>query len=385
MELTKYIEKFKKIETPFYFYDIDLLRQTLREAQLHSQMIANSTIHLAMKANCNETILSYTKKAGFGIDAVSGGEISRAIQSGFTGSQIAFAGVGKTDKEILIGLDNDILCFNVESVPEIEIINTLAKACGKTAHIAIRVNPNIDAHTHKNITTGLNENKFGIALEDLIPTIRKIQNLSNVDYYGLHFHIGSQILDMECYKQLSLKINNIQHALEGEQIQTSSINIGGGLGVDYEHPQEHPIADFYTYFRIFKEYLQLRPHQTFHCELGRALTAQYGALITRVTFVKKTRNKQFAIVDAGFSDLIRPSLYQAHHKAINLTSDKPCEKYDLVGPICESTDIFGEDIILPQTQRGDIIAILSAGAYGHVMASQYNCRPLIREITSEQL
>ncbi len=385
MELNKYIDKFKKTETPFYFYDIDLLKQTFKEAQQHSQVIPNAMVHFAMKANSNASILSYVHQAGFGIDAVSGGEIQRAVELGFCGDRIVFAGVGKTDKEILIGLDNDILCFNVESIPEIEVINELAKERGKTARLAIRVNPNIDAHTHKNITTGLEENKFGIALEDLIPTIRMIQELSNVEYYGLHFHIGSQILDMECFKALSLKVNDIQESLEALHIQTNSINIGGGLGIDYNHPQEKPIADFKSYFNIFKDYLKLRPHQSFHCELGRALTAQYGALITRVIFVKKAKVKQFAIVDAGFSDLIRPSLYQSYHKAVNLTSNKPEEKYDLVGPICESTDVFGENVSLPQTQRGDIIALLSGGAYGHVMASQYNCRPLIREITSEQL
>jgi len=385
MELKKYIEQFKHLETPFYFYDIDLLKKTFAEANLQAQTIPNSMLHLAMKANYNETILKYAQQAGFGIDAVSGGEILRATQLGFSHKKIVFAGVGKTDKEILIGLDYDILCFNVESIEEIDIINDLAGKRGKSASLAIRINPNIDAHTHKNITTGLRENKFGIALEDLIPAIQKIQNLPNVSYYGLHFHIGSQIMEYSCFVSLCQKINEIQDTLESLDIHTQSINVGGGLGVDYQSPQKYSVPDFKGYFNTFKTHLKLRSGQIFHCELGRALTAQYGALISRVLLVKKAKTKQFVILDAGFTDLIRPSLYQAHHKAVNLTSDKPQETYDIVGPICETTDTFEENATLPQTQRGDLIALLSAGAYGHVMASQYNYRTLIKEITSEQI
>lgn len=385
MELNKYIDHFKTLETPFYFYDIPLYRDTLSIATEEAKGIPHSSIHLAMKANNNPSILKYAKEAGLGIDTVSGGEILRAIQMGFPGNKIVFAGVGKTDREILIGLDNDILSFNVESIPEIDIINDLAMRRNKTANIALRVNPNVDAHTHKNITTGLEENKFGIALEDLIPTIKHIQKLSNVRYYGLHFHIGSQITEFGCFIRLCKKINEIQEELEKEGIHTESINVGGGLGVDYSDPQGHPYADFKGYFDTFKQYLKLRPHQSFHCELGRSLTAQCGALITKVVFIKQARTKQFAIVDAGFTDLIRPSLYQARHKAINLTSCKESRRYDIVGPICESTDVFEENACLPETRRGDILALLSAGAYGFVMASQYNCRELVREITSEDL
>lgn len=385
MELNKYINRFKELETPFYFYDIPLYKETLELAKKEITGIPHFSIHLAMKANNNKSILKYAKEAGIGIDTVSGGEILRAIQLGFSGDKIVFAGVGKTDKEILIGLDNNILCFNAESIPEIDVINELATQRNKTANIALRINPDIDAHTHKNITTGLNENKFGIALEDLIPTIKHIQQLSNVNYYGLHFHIGSQITEFDCFIRLCEKINTIQENLENEGITTGSINIGGGLGVDYSDPQLHPYADFRGYFNVFKEHLSLRPNQSFHCELGRSLTAQCGALITKVIFIKKAKTKQFAIVDAGFTDLIRPSLYQARHKALNLTSNTGAEKYDIVGPICESTDVFEENADLPLTQRGDLVAFLSAGAYGFVMASQYNCRNLIKEVTSEDL
>ncbi|MBP3775050.1 MAG: diaminopimelate decarboxylase [Bacteroidaceae bacterium] len=385
MELQKYIERFKVTETPFYFYDIDLLKETFSEASAQISTIPNSTLHFAVKANDNATILRYANEYGFGIDAVSGGEILKAVEAGIPGNRIVFAGVGKTDREILIGIDHDIMCFNAESVPEIDIINKLAAQRNKTARIALRINPNVDAHTHKNITTGLEENKFGIALDDMVDVIRRIQALPHVSYHGLHFHIGSQVLEFDCFVQLCHKINEIQDRLEALGIQTQSINVGGGLGVDYEDPMGHPVADFKGYFQTFREHLRLRPGQSFHCELGRALTAQYGALISRVVYVKQAKRKQFAILDAGFTDLMRPSLYQAHHKALNLTSDGKAETYDLVGPICESTDVFGQDETLPATRRGDLIALLSAGAYGHVMASTYNSRPLVGEITSEDI
>lgn len=385
MELLKYLDTFKALPTPFYFYDMELLRETFRQAQEESRCIPLSFIHLAMKANSHPQILQTARDYGFGIDAVSGGEILKAIEAGIPGPNIVFAGVGKTDREIIIGLKNDILCFNVESIPEIEVINHLAGQMGKIARITLRVNPDVDAHTHKNITTGLEENKFGIDLCDILPTIKKINSLPHLNYYGLHFHIGSQILNMDVFQQLSIKINSLQNALENAGITTNSINVGGGLGVDYTSPEKHPIPCFHEYFQIFYKFLKLRPHQEFHCELGRSLTAQSGALISQVVFIKEGHVKKFAILDAGFTDLIRPALYQANHKIINLSSSTGEDIYDVVGPICESTDVFTQDIHLPLTHRGDLMAILSAGAYGHVMASEYNCRPLIKEYTSDDL
>lgn len=385
MELNKYLEKFKSLETPFYFYDTELLKKTVHSAAEAAKTMPEAMIHFAVKANDNERVLKEMNNAGFGVDTVSGGEIQKAIKIGIPGNKIMFAGVGKTDSEILTGIDNDILSFNVESVPELEVINELAAGRNKVVQVELRMNPNVDAHTHKNITTGLDENKFGISLDDMIPTIRKVEEMKNVRFYGLHFHIGSQILEYSSFVKLSRKINEIQRELEAANIHCDSINVGGGLGVDYTDPQGSPIPDFKGYFETYKQNLELRPGQSFHCEPGRALSAQYGALITRVIFVKKAKVKQFAIVDAGFTDLIRPALYQAHHKIMNLTGCGAAETYDVVGPICESTDVFEENLKLPHTQRGDILALLSAGAYGHVMASQYNCRPLIKEITSEDL
>ena len=386
MDLTTYKDKFEKLETPFYYYDTRILKETLAEANRCAAEIPSAMVHFAIKANANSTLLNYVKDAGMGADCVSGGEIQRCIDAGIPASKIMFAGVGKTDKEIRLGIEKGILCFNVESLAEIDIINQLAGEMQKKARVALRINPNIDAHTHKFITTGLEENKFGISMDDMIPAILKVEHADHLEYYGLHFHIGSQILNFNSFKILSCTINKLQNKLEAAGITTTrSINVGGGLGIDYEHPQEHSIPDFKAYFDTFKRHLQLRPGQALHFELGRALCAQCGALITRTVLVKKTRTKQFAIVDAGFTDLIRPAFYQAHHKILNISSSGTHQKYDVVGPICESSDVFDKDIRLNSVQRGDLIAILSAGAYGYVMASQYNCRQLPQEYFTEDL
>ena len=380
------LNAFGQIETPFYYYDTALLGQTFDAARQASLQIPNTTVHFAVKSNANPRVLQYVRDAGFGADCVSGGEIELCIKAGISADKIMFAGVGKTDKEIMLAISNDILCFNVESLEELDIINQLAGQMDKTVNVALRINPNIDAHTHEYITTGLEDNKFGIALDDMLKAVKHAINLPNVNYYGLHFHIGSQILNYNSFRILSSRINKIQDALEAAGIQTCSINVGGGLGIDYDKPQDNPLPDFNKYFATFKKYLHLRPNQVIHCELGRALSAQWGSLITRTIFVKRTRTKRFAIVDAGFTELIRPALYQAHHKIINLSAtDKKRHRYDVVGPICESTDTFGTDELLPTVERGHLLAILSAGAYGEVMASQYNCRPLVKAYCTEDI
>lgn len=384
MELITYKELFREIQTPFYFYDTKLLETTIAKAKNAAQT-ANAEIHFAVKSNANATILGYMRDAGLGADCVSGYEIKRCIEVGIPANKIMFAGVGKTDAEIRYAIEQEILCFNVESLPELKIINQLAAEQGKIVNIAFRINPDIDAHTHAYITTGLEENKFGISMNDMIPAIKHANGLKNVKFYGLHFHIGSQILNLLSFKSLCKRINELQDALEKEGIMVPSINVGGGLGVDYQNPEKNEIARFDNYFNIFKKYLKLRSKQSLHCELGRALTAQCGALITKTTFVKQTKSKQIAIVDAGFTDLIRPALYQAHHKIINIDSNKRKGYYDVVGPICESSDVFDKNIKLNHVQRGDLLAILSAGAYGHVMASCYNCRPLVKEYCIEDL
>ncbi|MBR1389629.1 MAG: diaminopimelate decarboxylase [Prevotella sp.] len=379
------VEKMQSIETPFYYYDMELLRQTLRAINDEAGRHEHFVVHYAVKANANPRILRAIREAGLGADCVSGGEIEASLKAGFPSSKIVFAGVGKSDWEINTGLDNDIFCFNVESIPELEVINELAAAKGKTARVAFRLNPNVGAHTHANITTGLAENKFGIAMEDMETVIAKAAEMKNVKFVGLHFHIGSQILDMGDFEALCNRVNELQDRLDSHRIRVEHINVGGGLGVDYAHPNRLPIPDFKAYFDTYAKKLKLRPGQTLHFELGRAVVAQCGSLITRTLYIKKGAVKQFAIVDAGFTDLIRPALYQAYHKIENITSEEPKETYDVVGPICESTDVFAKQTDLDGARRGDLLAIRSAGAYGEIMASQYNCRRLPKGYFSDEL
>lgn len=370
------IEKFKKIETPFYYYDTELLRQTLQTINKEAGKHPEFCVHYAVKANANAKVLNIICQAGLGADCVSGGEIQAALDAGFPHDKIVYAGVGKSDWEINLGIDNDIQCFNVESIPELEVINELAKAKGKVANIAFRINPNVGAHTHANITTGLAENKFGIAMRDMEQVIEIAASMENVKFHGLHFHIGSQILDMGDFEALCNRINDLQKQLELHHITVETINVGGGLGIDYHHPNRLPIPDFKAYFETYAKHLKLRPGQTLHFELGRAVVGQCGTLVAKTLYVKEGAAKKFAIVDAGMTDLIRPALYQAYHKIENISSDEPSQTYDVVGPICESSDVFAKSIDINACHRGDLIAIRSAGAYGEIMASQYNCRKL---------
>ena len=370
------VDKLQSIQTPFYYYDTELLRQTLRTINEEAGKHEGFVVHYAIKANANPRLLRIIREAGLGADCVSGGEIEASVKAGFPASKIVYAGVGKSDWEINLGLDNDIFCFNVESIPELKVINELAAAKGKVARVAFRLNPNVGAHTHANITTGLAENKFGIAMRDMLTVIGEAERMENVKFVGLHFHIGSQILDMGDFQALCNRVNELQDELERHRIRVEHINVGGGLGIDYEHPNRLPIPDFKAYFDTYAKKLKLRNGQTLHFELGRAVVAQCGSLITRTLYIKEGATKKFAIVDAGFPDLIRPALYQAYHKIENITSEEPKQPYDVVGPICESTDVFAKQIDLNEARRGDLMAIRSAGAYGEIMASQYNCRKL---------
>lgn len=379
------INKFREIETPFYYYNADLLRETLQTIRTEAGKYNKFCVHYAIKANANPKILGIIRESGLGVDCVSGGEIEAAIKAGFPASKIVFAGVGKTDKEINLALDHDIFCFNVESIPELEVINELASAKSKIARIAFRINPDVGAHTHANITTGLAENKFGISMQDMDKVIDCALEMNHVKFVGLHFHIGSQILDMGDFIALCNRVNELQEKLFARQIIVEHINVGGGLGIDYAHPNRKPIPDFAEYFSTYHKHLHLRPQQTLHFELGRSVVGQCGSLITRAIYVKQGTNKQFAIVDGGMTDLIRPALYQAYHKIENITSDEGMETYDVVGPICESSDVFGKAIDLNKVRRGDLIALRSAGAYGEIMASGYNCRELPQGYTSDEL
>ena len=378
-------DKFQQLQTPFYYYDTELLRKTLQTIQEEAGKHEGFVVHYAVKANANPLLLRIIRQASFGADCVSGGEIEASLKAGFPASKIVYAGVGKSDWEINLGLDNDIFCFNVESIPELEVINELAAKKDKVARVAFRLNPNVGAHTHANITTGLAENKFGIAMRDMMSVIEEATGMDHVKVVGLHFHIGSQILDMSDFEALCNRINELQNELERHRIIVEHINVGGGLGVDYQHPNRIPIPDFKAYFDTYAKKLKLRPEQTLHFELGRAVVAQCGSLITRTLYIKKGTLKQFCIVDAGFTDLIRPALYQAYHKIENITSEEPVQVYDVVGPICESTDVFAKQIDLNGCRRGDLLAIRSAGAYGEIMASQYNCRRLPQGFTSDDI
>lgn len=371
--------------TPFYLYDTGLLKATLDAIHRATADTPQYHVHYAVKACATEEILHEIASAGLGADCVSGGEIKRAADCGFAPDSIVYAGVGKADWEIELALRTGIRMFNVESMAELEVINEIAARMGRIAHVAFRINPDVNAHTHAKITTGISENKFGLAMEDLIPAVRLAECLSNVVFEGLHFHIGSQITDMNPFVELCQRINMLLSLLSAEHINVKTINVGGGLGVDYQHPDEHPIPDFEAYFGVFKQHLHLNEGQTLHFELGRAIVAQCGTLITRVLYVKQGHERQFAIVDAGMTDLIRPALYDAFHLAQNLTaiaqqqndsSRNTIQTYDIVGPICESSDVFHKDYPMPTTRRGDLIAFRTAGAYGEIMASQYNCRRL---------
>lgn len=363
------------VETPFYHYDLSLLDETLKFLTSESEKY-RFEIHYALKANSTDEILQMIRNYLPGADCVSGNEVKKAIEAGFDADKIVFAGVGKSDKEIDFALEHDIFCFNCESLQELEVLNERAGLLKKTARIALRINPGVNANTHHYITTGLEENKFGINAWELPEVIQLLSKLSNLKLDGLHFHIGSQITDLEPFRSLCLKVNEMQAWFDSHHIHLNHINVGGGLGVDYHFPDTATMPDFYSYFKLFNDFLELKPNQKLHFELGRAIVAQCGSLISRVLYIKNGIKTHFAILDAGMTELIRPALYQSFHKIENLSTDGSEGEmmYDVVGPICESSDCFGKAAPLPVTRRGDLIAIRSTGAYGEVMASQYNLR-----------
>lgn len=368
--------------TPYYYYDMELLEQTL-DTLLGESNPYGYHVHYAIKANANPVLLRLISKKGLGADCVSGNEITRALECGFPAASIVYAGVGKSDWEIELALKNNIFCFNCESLPEIQVINEIAGRMGKKAQIALRINPNVDAHTHHYITTGIEENKFGVYLYDLEHVVTEIMHLPHLQLIGLHFHIGSQITDMTVFRGLCIRANEIQNKMKEHGLCLPHINFGGGLGIDYQEPYQKPIADFAAYFATFAHFFEPEPHQQVHFELGRSIVAHCGDLVSKVLYVKEGKNRKFAILDAGMNDLLRPALYQAFHKIENISSTLPEEKYDVVGPICESADCFGKDVCLNKTQRGDIIIIHSCGAYGETMASRYNLRELATAVFSK--
>ncbi len=380
------LKKFNGIETPFYYYDTKLLRQTLDSAQRAAKKY-DIELHYALKANANKQILKLIKDAGFGADCVSGNEVKRASECGFKADKIVFAGVGKSDSEIRFAIKKNIFCFNCESIDELKVINEIAKSENKKARVALRINPNVNAHTHHYITTGLEENKFGINAWELEETLKTIHKSKFLNLIGLHFHIGSQITDLTVFKNLCLKVNDMLVWFANRNVFVENINLGGGLGVDYYHPDKSPVPDFENYFSLFRKFLKTEPNQKLHLEPGRAIVAQCGSLISKVLFVKKGVQTNFIILDAGMTELLRPALYQSYHKMENLTGAKRKEslKYDVTGPICESSDCFGKAVDLPETKRGDILAIRTTGAYAESMSLDYNLRNRAKAYLAEDL
>ncbi len=384
---TGLLSAFSNEETPFYYYDLGLLRQTL-DAARQASASHGFHVHYALKANFNDRVLDLVRDAGFGADCVSGNEVKKAIERGFDPDQVVFAGVGKSDKEIRYALSQDIFAFNVESIAELQVIDGLAAGMGKQARVALRINPNVDAKTHQYITTGLDENKFGIAHWQLTEAIDALRQCAHIELIGIHFHIGSQITDLNVFKSLCVKVNELNNWFDERGFRLRVLNVGGGLGVDYHAPDANPIPDFEGYFSVFADFLERKPGQEVHFELGRALVSQSGTLVSRVLYVKNGIKKNFLILDAGMTELMRPVLYQAYHQIQRLDAvpdGAESVHYDVVGPICESTDCFGKEVPLPPSSRGDLIAIRTAGAYGEVMASRYNLRDEIRYVYSDRI
>lgn len=384
------IEQLDKIATPFYYYDMELLQKTVDYAAEMAQKYGVK-IHYAVKANVEKRVLELISSKGFGADCVSGNEVLHAHECGFPADKIVYAGVGKSDKEIYNALKLGIEAFNCESLQEIYVINEMAHVHGLKANVSVRINPDIDAHTHKYVTTGLYENKFGISQHEFDKLIEVLQKSEHINFFGLHFHIGSQITRVdEVFGLECQRVNEIVAYFERKGLKVNNINLGGGLGVDYDDPDENPIPDFETWFRTISENIARREDQTVHVEPGRSLVAQCATLISRVLFVKSGETKNFLIMDAGMNDLIRPALYGAYHKIENLSASQRTfypthQAYDIVGPVCESSDVWGAGRLLPLSVRGDLMAIRSTGAYGQVMASRYNMKDLAPSVFSDAI
>lgn len=374
---------FEKLRTPFYFYDMELLEEHLHIAASAAKKYGYS-IHYAIKANHNSRILNSMKRAGFGVDCVSENELLLALNNNFSPSKILLAGVGKTDHEIRLAINNSIEAIHVESIEELMVINGIAGEMKKRVRIALRINPDVDAYTHPSITTGLSENKFGISLRKINELIPLASELDHIDIIGLHFHIGSQIEKLEVFKSLSLRVNEIWSNFISNGFSFNYLNLGGGLGVDYYSPDDN-VAPFDSYFKIFKENLKVGEETEIHFELGRSLIAHSGSLISKVLYVKKGDEKDFLILDAGMTDLMRPALYHSYHQIDNLSALGDTHIYDIVGPVCESSDTFAQKRAITKSTRNDIVAIRSAGAYGEVMSSNYNLRPNPKAIFSDEL
>lgn len=377
------LKKFIELPTPFYFYDTDILRENLKS--LSNCLKTNNKVFFSVKSNTNPKILNIISDHKLGIDAVSFNEIKHCLRNGFIADDIVFAGVGKTDKEIEDGIKSNISCFNVESFQELDLINKLSKKQSKKTNVSIRINPNITSDTNKKIQTGSDEDKFGIDIKD-INHIPELSKLSNIDITGIHFHIGSQLLDLKPFKKLCVITNDITSHLKENGVKLRNINVGGGLGIDYDDPINNPISNFNDFINLFNKNINLDKNQSIHFELGRSVVGQCGYLISRILYEKISYNKNFLILDSGMNNLIRPALYNSTHKISNISvNNKDYINYDVVGPICESTDTFAKNYKLPSSSRGDLIAIHSCGAYAESMSSNFNLRENIKSYFSDTI
>ena len=383
------ISELEKIRTPFYHYDMDLLDATL-VSLTESAARHGIEVHYAVKANADERILKAISAKGIGADCVSGNEVLCAVRCGFPPEKTVFAGAGKTDEEIMHALEADIFAFNCESLQELKVLDALAGRLGVRAKVSLRINPNIDAHTHKYVTTGLYENKFGISAHDFDSAIMLLRDCGNIDFNGLHFHVGSQITDVkEVFSLECRRASEVVEYFESAGFAVQNIDLGGGLGVDYENPDDALLPDFNLWFDTIDRHLRRRSDQRIHVEPGRSVVAQCGTLFTKVLYVKGGDTKTFLIVDAGMNDLIRPALYGAYHSIENVSASHRGasgeQVYDIVGPVCESSDVWGAGRVLPASVRGDLIAIRTAGAYGQVMSMRYNLRDCAGTVYSDRI
>lgn len=380
--------------TPFYFYDLDLLAANL-DALCSCSRRYGIKIHYAIKANSEERIARMVSGRGLGVDCVSGNEILYSLRCGFPASGVIFSGVGKSDEEIRIAMDAGIGAFNCESVEEMAVIAAMARSRGVRVPVTVRINPDIDAHTHRYITTGLEENKFGISSPQFERVADLLKSTPELDFKGLHFHVGSQIMLVEeVFSLLNERAVGIVNFFEDRGLEVSNVDFGGGLGVEYDNPELHLMPDYEAWLGTIAKF-PLREGRTLHAEPGRPVVAQCGSLISRVLYAKVGYRRTFLILDAGMNDLARPALYGAYHKIVNLsarlrgfpadTEEHGLQDYDVVGPVCESADVWGQGRRLPPSRRGDLVAILSAGAYGQTMSSRYNMRDLPGAVFSDEL
>lgn len=373
------------LKTPFYLYDIDLLERTLQSAVEHSAA-HGFRIHYALKANFDDRLLETVRRYGLGVDCVSGNEVRKAVEAGFDPRSIVYAGVGKSDDEIRYSIGCGILAFNCESREELQVIDSIAASMGRTADVALRINPDVDPHTHRYIATGHGDSKFGISYKEIEQVAEEAPSLSHIRIVGLHFHVGSQITDMGVFENLASRVNKISRWFESRGFSLEHINVGGGLGIDYSDPDRQPIPDFKSYFDTFARTLDVGG-KAVHFELGRSIVGQCGELVSRVLYRKTTpTGREVAVIDASMTELLRPALYGAHHAIVNLTPHTDTQHtYMIVGTVCESSDIFDREATLPALRRGDLVAIESAGAYGSSMASRYNLHELPTAVYSDNI